>query len=271
MVWIGPDLGIRRMMRPFLKAKWVCAGTFAVLAAALPASDNARAADIHLVTENYPPFNFMEDGKIVGVGADQVREIMQREGIEFSLEMMPWPRAYWLAENRKNHCVFTTAMTPARAGSFSWISPLGGAELLLVKKAGTQVPSSITDIAQNSSVGTQRSDYSEYVLQNNGFSNIDYFDDIGAIIRQLTQERLDLAAISSMMFHTLIEQGVDVELVHGFGDIIGNGIACHPDTDQALLGKMQNGLNKIIADGFQLKTLKKYAASSAESAQLSDN
>jgi polar amino acid transport system substrate-binding protein len=66
----------------------------------------AQAAEIHLVTENYPPFNFMKDGEIVGLGADQVREIMVRENIEFTMEMLPWSRAFWLAENRKNHCVF---------------------------------------------------------------------------------------------------------------------------------------------------------------------
>jgi polar amino acid transport system substrate-binding protein len=99
----------------------------------------AQAAEIHLVTENYPPFNFMKDGEIVGLGADQVREIMVRENIEFTMEMLPWSRAFWLAENRKNHCVFTTAYTPARAETFAWISPLGGAELFLIKKAGSQI------------------------------------------------------------------------------------------------------------------------------------
>ncbi|WP_428526118.1 substrate-binding periplasmic protein [Roseibium sp.] len=246
-------------------------GLLGVFCALLTGGAQAQATEIHLVTENYPPFNFMQDGEIVGLGADQVREIMIREKIDFTMEMLPWSRAFWLAENRKNHCVFTTAYTPARAASFAWISPLGGAELFLIKKSGSQIPSNLAEIVGDFSVGTQRSDYAEYVLQKNGFGSIDYFDDVETVIRQLVQERLHLAAISSVTFHTLVQQGVEVELVHGFGDIIGNALACNPETDEALLKRMQNGLDSIIQDGFQAAILKKYTGAASISALTDEN
>lgn len=245
--------------------------SFGLICGLLAVVEQAQATEIHLVTENYPPFNFMRDGEIVGLGADQVREIMIRENIEFTMEMLPWSRAFWLAENRKNHCVFTTAYTPARAETFAWISPLGGAELFLIKKAGSQIPSGLADIVGNFSVGTQRSDYAEYVLKTQGFGSIDYFDDVETVIRQLVQERLHLAAISSMTFHTLVQQGVEIELVHGFGDIIGNALACNPETDEALLQRMQNGLDSIITDGFQADILKKYTGAASLSALKDEN
>jgi len=224
----------------------------------------AASAEIHLVTESYPPLNFLENGEIAGIGADQVREIMKREGIGYTIRMVPWARAYWLAENRKNHCVFTTAITPDRAENFAWISPLGGAELFLVKKTGANVPDGLGNITRSLSVGSVANDYTEEALRANGFAHIDYFDDVDGVLNQLFHGRLDLAALSSITFFELVRQGIEVEKVHGFGKLVGNGLACHPQTDADLIHRMRSGLEKIIADGFQAEVWMKYAGELAE-------
>jgi polar amino acid transport system substrate-binding protein len=60
-------------------------------------------------------------------------------------------------------------------------------------------------------------------------------------------------------------------MVHGFGDIIGNALACNPETDEALLKRMQNGLDSIIRDGYQADMLKKYTGAASVSALTGEN
>ena len=66
----------------------------ALLTAGLVLSGSIHA--LTFVTESYPPLNFLaDDGRtIIGSSSDTLREMASRAGLEASIELYPWQRAY---------------------------------------------------------------------------------------------------------------------------------------------------------------------------------
>jgi len=231
--------------------------SLAIFACAAALTAPAAAADINLTTEDYKPYNFMEGDQIVGLGADQVFEIMDRAGIAYEVEMAQWSRAIGLAESRANYCVFTTAHTEERDAKFRWVEPINSATTILITKAGSGVSPANLEEAKAFSVGTQSQDYTESILEAEGFGKIDAAANMETTVKKLMAGRVDMMATSEAYFESLKADGLDVEQVLVLAEST-DAIACHLDTDPALLEKMQSALNSMIEDGTQAKILAKY-------------
>lgn len=92
----------------------------AVLALAAPAA----GAPLTLLTEDNPPFNYAEGGKPAGLVTELVQEAARRASVPFTLEMLPWARAYTRAQAERDTCLFATARLPNREKLFVWVGPL---------------------------------------------------------------------------------------------------------------------------------------------------
>lgn len=79
-----------------------------------------------LLTEENPPYNFTnpDTGEIDGIAVTIVQELMTRAGVDYSLALMPWQRAYRRAKEVASTCVFVTNRTPEREEKFKWVGPL---------------------------------------------------------------------------------------------------------------------------------------------------
>ncbi|GGB43371.1 ABC transporter substrate-binding protein [Roseibium aquae] len=229
----------------------------ALTCAAVLGVASAHAADINLTTEDYKPFNYMEDGKIVGFGADQVFEIMDRAGITYAVEMAQWSRAIGLAETRPGFCVFTAAHTAERDAKFSWVEPLNVDRTLLIKKVGSDVNPADVEDAKRYVVGTQSQDFTETLLTQMEFPKIDAAGNMEATLKKLEAGRVDLVAVSGAFYEALKRDGRDVEQALIISETVLS-MACNPGTDAGLIARMQSALDEMIADGTQAEILAKY-------------
>lgn len=95
----------------------------ATLAAAEPVTAPPR---LMLYTEDNPPFNFLSEdtGQIDGVSYDIVVELMRRADIPFSIELLPWKRAFQLTQGTPNSCLFSMDLTEERRAKFQWVTPI---------------------------------------------------------------------------------------------------------------------------------------------------
>jgi polar amino acid transport system substrate-binding protein len=85
----------------------------------------ASAAGLRLLTESYPPFNMMQDNnQIGGLSTEIVRELFRRAGESYTIEIMPWIRAFNTAVLENNTCVYSTTRTDNREHQFKWVGPL---------------------------------------------------------------------------------------------------------------------------------------------------
>ncbi|MDP9810325.1 polar amino acid transport system substrate-binding protein [Rhizobium tibeticum] len=226
------------------------------------ASSQAMAAGVMLATEEYPPFSYRDGKTIKGASVEQVEKVMKDAGIDYKIEMMPWARAYNLAQTTPMSCVFTTAHSVKRDPMFRWVEPLLVDRNILITRSGSGVTAKNLEEARPYTVGTQRDDYTEVTLKENGFTKLDVATDFNATLRKLLNGRIDMMPISEIYFGKLKAQQPLEKLTVLSSQPMG--IACEKSFPSDLLTKMQAALDKLIADGTQQTIFAKYGLSSAD-------
>lgn len=215
----------------------------------------ALATDVTFNFSNYPPMNFERDGEVVGIGADQVGEIMTRAGMSYEMLPMKWSRAIALAENTPATCV-VTAHTDERAKRFKWVEPLMSQKTVLVGLKDMPAPASLED-ALKMRVGAWNADYSVDLLAKHGKTDIDLAPTMDQTLQKLQAGRIDLMPISEASIADLAAKGVEVAPKATL-DTIVTGIACNLDTSEETMAAMQKALGQVIGDGTQATILARY-------------
>jgi polar amino acid transport system substrate-binding protein len=84
----------------------------------------APAQAVTLLTEENPPFNYTENGKLTGLVTELVVEAAKRAKVPYTIEVLPWDRAYQRTQAEKETCLFATARLDNREKLFTWVGPL---------------------------------------------------------------------------------------------------------------------------------------------------
>ncbi|MCD2176361.1 substrate-binding periplasmic protein [Rhizobium sp. C1] len=234
--------------------RWMWAATFGLWsAAALPASGES----LHLLTEDYPPYNYEEDGVLKGIAVDLVKAVMADAGLQYEMTLQPWARAYSLALNTPGSCVFSTVHTKERADLFEWVEPLFTTEAYLVRKSGSGIRPANLEEAKRYLIGTQLGDYTENLLKQNGFTRIDLTSEIDLSVKKLLAGRIDLMPMAASMLADLQRQGLPVEAAVILNTSL-DALACNRQTDADALRRMRSSLKKLIADGTRSGIFQRY-------------
>jgi polar amino acid transport system substrate-binding protein len=77
-----------------------------------------------ILTENYPPLSYIEDGEVTGFGSDVVNAMQAELGTAYPIQMKSWDEAYTTALPEANVLLFTMDRTPERENDFHFIGPL---------------------------------------------------------------------------------------------------------------------------------------------------
>ncbi|MFC5757089.1 substrate-binding periplasmic protein [Rhizobium sp. GCM10022189] len=216
----------------------------------------ASAQTITFVTEEYAPFNY-RDGKLIkGATVEQVEKIMADIGVGYTIDVMPWARAFSLARSTPMTCVFATAHNAARDSLFKWVEPLLVDRNILIARQDSDVSAGNLEEAKKYVVGTQRDDYTEVTLKENGFTKLDVASDFNATLRKLLGGRIDMMPISELYFDKLkADQPLKMVTVLSSQPM---GIACEKNFPDDLLARMQASLDRLIASGEQKQIFLKY-------------
>lgn len=82
---------------------------------------SAYATDIKVVTEEWPPYTYSENGEIKGVVTEIVRATLDRSGLDYTIDVYPWARAYSMAQQGENVLIYSIFRLPSREREFKWI------------------------------------------------------------------------------------------------------------------------------------------------------
>lgn len=225
--------------------------TFLALASA------ARAETVTFTTENYPPFSYQEGDTLKGADIEQVQMMMEAIGMNYTIALLPWARAYMLAQTTPMTCVIGTAHKPDRDKLFKWVEPLLIDRNVLVAREGSGVHAASLEEAKSYTVGTWRGDYTQSILEKNGFQKIDVSSEFTAALKKLMNDRIDLIPISEFSITKLKREGRAIRPMTLLS-AQPLGIACQRDFPDSLLRKMQETLDKLISDGTQQALFEKY-------------
>lgn len=160
------------------------------------------AEKIIAVTEEFPPYNYTENGKLTGYSVEVVEELLKRAALDYQIASYPWARAYQMAQRTSNVLIFTIVRTPEREADFYWIGSVAQRKLYLYKLASrTDIRIDKLEDAKKYKLGVARGDETGNFLMKKGFvenTNIDLVPNDISNLRKLLVGRIDFMSGSEL-------------------------------------------------------------------------
>ena len=125
-----------------------------------------------LVTEENPPFNYTEQGKVVGLSTEIVTELGKRSAIPLQIQSMPWEQAYLAAQRDKETCIYSTARLENRERLFAWIGPIATNQWVLIGRSDFPGNVKVVEDARKYRVGVVAKDAKIEFLMGKGVTDL---------------------------------------------------------------------------------------------------
>lgn len=204
----------------------------------------------------YPPFNFRENGEIKGFDLDIGLALSEKMGVKANPVTNKWESIIPGLEAKKYDAIIgSMTITDARKQTVSFTKPYyrSGAAIFTMKN-NTDIKS-VSDLKGKIIGAIKQSTYEGYAKN---YSNDvrGYTSDIDAL-NDLTTGRIDAVITDKFVGLPIVQKGtLDIKFVTVM-QAEEIGIAVRKD-DTALLGKLNNALDAIIADGTYAKISNKW-------------
>ncbi len=211
------------------------------------------AQELLIISEDNPPFNFIQNGIFTGSSTEVVREIMRRLDLKAEIQVLTWARGYQLARTRANVVLFSTARTAEREHLFHWVGPIYKVRFGFYARKGLgPYLSCLADAKKVGAIATYKDDVREQLLKSQGFTNLDSSKSPASNLKKLLSGRVDLWLYSNLGVASVARQiGIDpgeVELVLPFRDYYAY-IALSKGTPRAVVEKWQAALDDMKREG----------------------
>jgi len=215
------------------------------------------AAPLAILTEEFPPYNYTEDGRLHGISTDILRLMLAKAGMDVpveSFQVLPWSRAYQDALSHPGALLFSMTRTQEREGLFKWIGPIAPNRNVLLARKGRLL--GINDFRQTLSlrVGAIRDDAGEQLLVAWGYplKLIDLTSDARSNMLKLESGRIDLFAYPETVFKWMAARSGrnvdDYETVF----VLHDGhvyFAVNRNTPDEIVQKLQKALDELKESG----------------------
>lgn len=231
-----------------------------LLATGVPALAAPPVPPLVINTEHSPPASMKVGNQVVGRESEKVREMLARAGYAYKIDVLPWKRAFTMAQRDPYTCVYSTSRTPEREQQFKWIGPTDEAQWVLMGRAGREYHVRTLDDARKLRIGTYHGDARDEFLRARGF-DVDGAPDNAANPKKLMLGRIDLWAVgvrnndlSVLARFAAPEQMVPVLVFHR----VKVYLACNPSVPDAMVEHMNATLDAMRKDGTFTRLEKKY-------------
>jgi polar amino acid transport system substrate-binding protein len=230
----------------------------------------ASAADeIRIVTEELPPYNMTQGGRLTGMSTEVVQAVLKEVGVPASIQSMPWARAYDIALNSENVLIFSITRTAQREKLFKWVGIIAPVHWYLFSKPGRNISLDRLDDARKYQIGTVKEDAGEQYLVTRGFvvgRNLQSSNKYEYNYEKFKLGRIDLWISIELNALYLIRQAGDdpdrtavraLSLPELDGEF-GLNMAFSLKTPDELVERFRNGLETIRKNGTYDSILKKW-------------
>ena len=152
-----------------------------------------HAESIKVVTEEYPPYNFTQNGKIIGSATTVLTAILDKAKLDYEIQSYPWSRAILISLEQKNTLIYSISRTPVREEFYYWIGPISSTNKAYLYKLKSRNDLNITKLkqAKHYRVGVVRGWTTAKYLSDKGFSKIEDTTYNGQGMRKLYAGHID--------------------------------------------------------------------------------
>lgn len=239
----------------------LCCISWGALAQAIPNK-------LTIFTEHFPPYNFQQDGQIVGINADIVKKLCVRSKIACQFEILPWTRAFENTLITPNSALVSTSRTKKRELKFKWVGKLVNSKTYLYRlQERTDIAPNTLQQAANFTVGILRNDVYQSALTNNGFTegkNLIEFSYKNDDVKLFMAGKIDMIIGSELTIpYQLEDSGYSADSVYRVIEVPisilgGNYLALNKQVPDELVDKLQQQLEVLKSTDEIKSIIKKY-------------
>lgn len=229
-----------------------------VTAADIPEPEEVQEPeDLRYFTEQYPPYNYKEDGRLQGLMIDTWEELWERMDADLDRSDIihaPWARGYHELQEWPGTALAVMTYTEDRDEYMEFVGPLVDVRFVLFSRAEDDIELADVDDALDYTIGTVRDDIGEQLLTDEGL-DVEEFERLkgpAQAAELLAEGRIDLwsyqedVARFEMQEAGLDPENFDVAYVVDRGTLM---LAFHEETPQPLLDEFQGHLDDMRDDG----------------------
>ncbi|MCP3941404.1 MAG: amino acid ABC transporter substrate-binding protein [Desulfobacteraceae bacterium] len=224
---------------------------------------------IKIVTENFPPYNYEENGKITGVSTEIVRAVLQELNIKVEIKVYPWARTLMVARHDENTLIYSIGRNQKRENQYKWIGVIAPADFyLFALKNRVDIKIKILADAKKYQIGTVREDLREQYLISKGFikgKNIQSTNRYLLGFQKLLSKRIDLWSMPELTASYIVKkEGYKpeeiIKKVYRLDEVSSEGyyMAFGKKTSDEIVEKFRSALEKIKKNGTHKMILEKY-------------
>ncbi len=236
---------------------------------AKPANFAEFADTFSIITEIYPPYNFLEKEKLQGISVDlmvlmlgKVNSKQTREDIK----LWPWARGYRDVLEKRNTCLFSTTRTKKREDLFKWVGPISPTTISIFAKKKRNIKINKIDDLRKYKIGVVIDDIGEQLLVTAGIAlnNLERMGGVHVIrssLKKLNRERIDLFSYEENAVKWVMKtkdfNPEDYEIVYTLkrGEVY---YVFHKETPDSYILKLQTALDELKSGGEYDNVLRQY-------------
>jgi ABC-type amino acid transport substrate-binding protein len=186
-------------------------------------ADTNNLAQLDYLTEDYPPYNFKDNGQAKGVAVDILLAAIAQVGTRFDSEnirFLPWARAYKQALANPNTVLFSTTHSEKRKALFQWVGPIANSRIVLLAKKSSKIIIKTNNDLANLRIGVIRDDIGEQLLMMATMPKLtlEYINNPTSLALMLDRNRIDVWAYEENVARWFIRKNKlnsdDFEIVH---------------------------------------------------------
>ena len=225
----------------------------------------AQENTINVVTEEWAPYNYTENGVLKGFSVEIIQAIAKRLNQNIQIQFLPSMRATHILDNVPKTMQITMFRTPEREDKYKWIGPLGDGDIYFYKKKGNPlVISNLEDAKKVKKIACRHGGLVLNLLRAANFNNLDASSTDGiSVYKKLLIDRCDLGISDTPLgvkhqlrkldypADALVQTAVKVVELPLY-------IACSKDIPDQEILLWQKALDEMKASGLYANIYKKY-------------
>ncbi len=133
-----------------------------------------KAEPYQVVTEEWAPYNYLENNQLTGMATEIVRAIMALTGKDFELVLLPSMRATLALRSRRKTIMYSLFRTAEREPLYKWVGPIIEESIYPYQLADGRPPlHSLEQLLSVERITTRHAGLIPDTLQAMGFINLD--------------------------------------------------------------------------------------------------
>lgn len=222
--------------------------------------------EFNIMTEDWRPYNFSEDGKTQGIAVDLFLLMLKKVGSKQTrkdIKILPWSRAYGLITHKPHTMLFSMTRNRKRENLFKWVGPIDENLIELIARKDRNVSiKTIADIYKYK-IGSIINNAGEQLLVAKG---IPLHKMQRVVNREQVQHLLHIGRIdvTAGNFQGFVDSckaaGYDANGYESVFVLSRNSLfyAFHEDTPNSVIELLQEAFEEIKTDGSYMRIRKKY-------------